>query len=58
MVRKRAQERQPDLLMLMVDDVAPRQLDLASRAQIVTLLKVLLRDRLDLVRMPTETDND
>ncbi|WOH52259.1 MULTISPECIES: hypothetical protein [unclassified Bradyrhizobium] len=58
MVRKRAQERQPDLLMLMVDDVAPRQLDLASRAQIVTLLKVLLSDRLDLVRMPTETDND
>ena len=44
--------------MLMVDDVAPRQLDLASRAQIVTLLKVLLSDRLDLVRMPTETDND
>ncbi len=57
-MRKRAQERQPDLLMLMVDDVAPRQLDLASRAQIVTLLKVLLSDRLDLVRMPTETDND
>ena len=55
---QRAQEQQLDLLMLTVDDVAPRLFDPATRAQIVTLLKVLLSDRLPLVRMPAETDND
>jgi hypothetical protein len=35
--------------MLAADDVAPPLFDLATRAQIVTLLKVLLSDRLALV---------
>ena len=55
---QRAQEQQLDLLMLTVDDVAPNLFDLATRAQIVTLLKVLLSDRLALVSMPAETDDD
>ena len=58
MMEQRAQERQLDLLMLAADDVAPRLFDLATRAQIVTLLKVLLSDRLALVSMPAETDDD
>jgi hypothetical protein len=53
-----AQERQLDLLMLTADDVAPRLFDLTTRAQIITLLKVLLSDRLALVSMPAETDDD
>ena len=57
-MEQRAQEQQLDLLMLTADDVAPRLFDLATRAQIVTLLKVLLSDRLALVRMPAETDDD
>jgi len=57
-MNQRAQEQQLDLLMLTVDDVAPRLFDRATRAQIVTLLKVLLSDRLALVRMPAETDDD
>jgi hypothetical protein len=44
--------------MLAADDVAPPLFDLATRAQIVTLLKVLLSDRLALVSTPTETDDD
>jgi hypothetical protein len=58
MMEQRAQERQLDLLMLAADDVAPPLFDLVTRAQIVTLLKVLLSDRLALVSMPTETDDD
>jgi hypothetical protein len=57
-MEQRAQERQLDLLMLTADDVAPPLFDLATRAQIVTLLKVLLSDRLALVSMPAETDDD
>ena len=45
-------------MALTADDVAPRMFDLATRAQIVTLLKALLSDRLALVRMPAETDDD
>jgi hypothetical protein len=58
MMEQPAQEQQLDLLMLTADDVAPSLFDLATRAQIVTLLKVLLNDRLALVRMPAETDDD
>jgi hypothetical protein len=58
MMEQRAQEQQLDLLMLTADDVAPGVFDLATRAQIVTLLKVLLSDRLALVSMPAETDDD
>ena len=57
-MEQRAQERQLNLLMLATDDVAPPLFDLATRAQIVTLLKVLLSDRLALVSMPAETDDD
>jgi hypothetical protein len=57
-MEQRAQERQLDLLMLTADDVAPRLFDLTTRAQIITLLKVLLSDRLALVSMPAETDDD
>lgn len=56
-MEQRAQERQLDLL-LAADDVVPPLFDLATRAQIVTLLKVLLSDRLALVSMPAETDDD
>jgi hypothetical protein len=58
MMEQRAQERQLDLLMLTADDVALRLFDLTTRAQIITLLKVLLSDRLALVSMPAETDDD
>jgi hypothetical protein len=58
MMEQRAQERQLNLLMLATDDVAPPLFDLATRAQIVILLKVLLSDRLALVSMPAETDDD
>ncbi|GEM_PF-5019823 len=57
-MEQRAQERQLDLLMLTADDVTPRLFDLTTRAQIITLLKVLLSDRLALVSMPAETDDD
>lgn len=57
-MEQRAQERQLDLLMLTADDVAPRLFDLTTRTQIITLLKVLLSDRLALVSMPAETDDD
>jgi hypothetical protein len=58
MTERRTQDRQLDLLMLTVDDVTPRLFDLATRAEIVSLLKVLLSDRLTLVRMPAERDDD
>ena len=42
-MEQRAQERQLDLLMLTADDVAPRLFDLTTRAQIITLLKVVVQ---------------
>ncbi len=57
-MEQQAQERQLDLLMLAAEDVTPRQFDPATRAEIVTLLKALLSDRLTLIRMPAETDDD
>lgn len=57
-MEQRARERQLDLLMLTADDVAPRLFDLATGAQIVTLLKVLLSDHLARVGMAAETDDD
>lgn len=54
-MERRAQERQLDLLMLVADDVAPRLFDPARRAEIVSLLKALLSDRL---APPEETDDD
>jgi len=57
-MEQRAQERQLELLMLAADDVTPRLFDVATRTEIVNLLKALLSDRLSLVRTPTETDDD
>ena len=57
-MEQRAQERQLDLLMPTADDGTRRLFDLATRAEIVSLLKALLSDRLTLVRMPAETDDD
>ena len=57
-MEQRAQERQLDLLLLTADDVPPPLFDLATRAQIVILLKVLLSERLALVSLPAETDDD
>jgi len=56
-MEQRARERQLDLLMLTAD-VAPPLFDLATGVEIVTLLKDLLSDRLALVGMPAETDDD
>jgi hypothetical protein len=57
-MEQRAQERQLELLILAADDVTPRLFDVATRTEIVSLLKALLSDRLSLVRTPAETDDD
>ena len=57
-MEQRAQERQLELLILAVDDVTPRVFELATRTEIVNLLKALLSDRLRLVKTPSETDDD
>ena len=57
-MEQRAQERQLELLMLAAADVTPRLFDMATRAEIVSLLKALLSDRLSLVKTPAETDDD
>ena len=53
-----AQEQQLELLMLAADEVTPRLFDVATRTEIVNLLKALLSDRLGLVETPAETDDD
>ena len=57
-MEQRTQERQLELLMLAADDVTPRLFDVATRTEIVNLLKALLSDRLSLARTPAETDDD
>ena len=57
-MEQRVQEQQFELLILAADDVTPRLFDVATRTEIVNLLKALLSDRLSLVRTPTETDDD
>jgi hypothetical protein len=57
-MEQRAQERQLELLILAADDVTPRLFDVATRTEIVSLLKALLSDRLSLVRTTAETDDD
>ena len=57
-MEQRVQERQLELLMLAADDVTPRLFDVATRTEIVDLLKALLSDRLSLVRTTVETDDD
>ena len=50
-MEQRAQERQLDLLMPTADDGTRRLFDLATRAEIVSLLKALLSDRLAVVEL-------
>ena len=57
-MEQRVQEQQFELLMLAVDEVTPRLFDVATRTEIVNLLKALLSDRLSLARTPAETDDD
>jgi len=57
-MEQRAQERQLELLMRAADEVTPRLFDVATRTEIVDLLKALLSDRLNLVRTTVETDDD
>ena len=53
-----AQEQQLELLILKVDEITPLLFDVATRTEIVSLLKALLSDRLDLVKTPAGTDDD
>jgi hypothetical protein len=57
-MEQRAQEQQFELLMLAADKVTPWLFDVATRTEIVHLLKALLSDRLSLARTPAETDDD
>jgi hypothetical protein len=58
-MEQRAREQQLELLMLTADEATPRLFDVATRTEIVHLLKSLLSDRLSLVTTtPAETDND
>jgi hypothetical protein len=57
MMEQRTQERQLDLLMPTVNGLLPQLFDVASRAEIVSLLKTLLNDRLVAARM-SEVDDD
>ena len=57
-MEQRAQEQQLELLILKADEITPRLFDVATRTEIVNLLKVLLSDRLSLVETPAETDDD
>ena len=57
-MEQRAQEQQLELLMLTADEVTPRLFDVATRTEIVSLLKALLSDRLSVVGTPAETDDD
>ena len=56
-MERRTEERQLELLMPTVDGLVPQLFDVASRAEIVSLLKALLNDRLIAARMP-EVDDD
>jgi len=56
-MERRIQERQLDLLMPTVDGLVPQLFDVASRAEIVSLLRTLLNDRLAEARM-AEADDD
>lgn len=53
----RAQERQLDLLMLAAGNLLLQRFDPMRRPEIVSLLKVLLNDRLAAARLQ-EADND
>ena len=57
-MEQRAQERQLDLLMPVDDEATTRLFDKATREEIVSLLEVLLSDRLAAVRAPVETNDE
>ena len=57
-MEQRAQEQQLELHILKADEITPRLFDVATRTEIVSLLKALLSDRLSLVRTTAETDDD
>jgi len=57
-MEQRAQERQLDLLMPVDDEATRRLFDKATREEIVSLLEVLLSDRLAAVRAPVETNDE
>jgi hypothetical protein len=57
MMERRTQKRQLDLLMPTVDGLVPELFDVASRAEIVSLLETLLNDRLVAARMPEANDD-
>jgi hypothetical protein len=57
-MEQRAQEQQLELLILKADEITPRLFDVATRTEIVSLLKALLSDRLSLARTTAETDDD
>ena len=57
-MERRTEERQLDLLMPTVDGLVPQLFDVANRAEIVSLLRALLSDRLSLIKTPAETDDD
>ena len=57
MMERRTKERQLDLLMPTVEGLVPQLFDVASRAEIVSLLKALLNDRLVATRMPEAGDD-
>ena len=57
-MEQRAHDQQLELLMLAADEATPRLFDVATRTEIVNLVKALLSDRLSLVGTPAETDDD
>jgi len=57
-MEQRVQEQQFELLMPAADEVTPRLFDVATRTEIVNLLKALLSDRLSLARTLAETEDD
>ena len=56
--QQRAREQQLDLPMPMTDDATTPRLDTAAHAEIVTLLAVLLSDRLAAVRASVEVNDE
>lgn len=56
--QQRALEQQLDLLTPMTDEATTPRFDAATRAEIVSLLEVLLSDRLAAVRASVEINDE
>jgi hypothetical protein len=56
--QQRALEQQLDLLMPMTADATTPRFDAAARAEIVSLLEVLLSDRLAAIRASVEINDE